>query len=250
MQESNQDNKENLEGQQPVQQEAEVKPLFSGVDSFGNERLFKTAEEAQQSWQSSQDFIKNSVHEKKQLEARIQELEALAQQSTKLDEALKLIKSKEESLVNDEQSPEHQQSNPSLDIEQLTAKITESIMGKLTAEQQATVYKANQQESIRMAQSVYGDDYEKKLREIASDLDLSDEDIIREAQSNPKRFQKLFGLDRATTTNPTPQGGIRTPQGTPAPEIKLGGFTDKQRVDSALDAYRSLMKSKGIKATF
>ena len=67
---SNPDVKEELEANQPEVKE-EVKPLFGGTDSQGKERIFQTTEEAQQSWQSAQNFIKDKVDESKSLEVRI-----------------------------------------------------------------------------------------------------------------------------------------------------------------------------------
>jgi len=85
------------------QSQEEVKPLFGGTDSQGKERLFTTTEEAQQSWQSAQNFIKDKVDETKTMEARILDLEAKLNQSTKLEDALVQLKSKEESPVTEQQ---------------------------------------------------------------------------------------------------------------------------------------------------
>ena len=124
MNQSNQDVKETQETNQSQSQEENTplaqsapeapKPLFSGIDSQGKERLFKDAEEAQQSWQSAQNFIKTKVDETKSLEAKVQELEAQLNQSKKLEDALEHLQSKGESPVSEQQP---QQTNTKLNAD-------------------------------------------------------------------------------------------------------------------------------------
>jgi len=250
MQTSNPEVKENLEANQPVAQE-EHKPLFSGVDSQGKERLFNSPEEAQQSWQSAQNFIKDKVDETKTMEARIQELEAKLNQSTKLEDALKQLKTKEESPVIEQEQHQTTETTPQVDVETLTAKITEQIMGKLTASQQADVFKQNQSESISAAQAVYGDSYEEKLRESAKDLGMSDEEIIQEAQSNPKRFKKLFGLDKQQPKTYAPSGSLRgNTQPTENPINFKKGFSGKDILSNHLGNLEAIAKAKGLNIQF
>ena len=247
---SNHDVKETQEANQALSQE-EVKPLFSGTDSQGKERLFSSTEEAQQSWQSAQNFIKDKVSETKTLESRIQELEAQLNQSTKLEDALKQLKNKEESPVIEEQTQQATESTPQLDVDQLTQQITESILGKLTSDQQKEVFSKNEQESISAAQAVYGDSFEEKLRQSAKDLGMSDADILKEAQSNPKRFKKLFNLDREQKTNYTPSGSISGMSQTADTTLNFSrGFTERNRVATALDNYRKIAVAQGIKLDF
>lgn len=248
---SNPDLKETQEANQAQSQEETVQPLFKGVDSQGKERLFTNTEEAQQSWQSAQNFIKDTVTEKKSLESRIQELEAQLNQSTKLDDALKHLKNKEESPVNEGQTQQATETTPQLDVEQLRQQIANDIMGQLTETQQKEVYSKNEQESISAAQAVYGDSFEEKLRQSAKDLGMSDADILKEAQSNPKRFKKLFNLDRQTKTNYTPSGSISgQPQKQDLSIDFTRGFTDRQRVATSIDNYRKIAEAKGIKLDF
>lgn len=248
---TNQVSKETQEANQAPPQE-EVKPLFSGTDSQGKERLFTNPEEAQQSWQSAQNFIKDKVTETKTLESRIQELEAQLNQSTKLDDALKHLNTKEESPVNEEQTQQATESTPQLDMEQLEQQLMQKVMGQLSASQQQEVQAQNQQESISLAQSVYGDSYEAKLRETAQELGMSDEDIITEAQSNPKRFKKLFNLDRQPNRTLAPSGGGIT--GVPqSNEMKLSfnkGFSGSQKFNSHMDNLQAIAKSKGLDIKF
>ncbi|QDP52427.1 MAG: hypothetical protein Unbinned96contig1001_44 [Prokaryotic dsDNA virus sp.] len=251
MSESNPDLKETQEANQPVSQE-EKKPLFSGVDSQGKERLFSDAEEAQQSWQSAQNFIKDKVDETKSLETRIQELEAQLNQSTKLEDALQQLKNKEETPVTDEQTPQTTETTPQVDVETLTAQITQQVMGQLTASQQQQVQAQNQTESIQAAQALYGDSYEEKLRQSAQEIGMSDEDIIKEAQSNPKRFKKLFGLDKQQPKTYSPSSSASGfNQQSSKPELKLNsGFSGKDKLHNHLGNLEALAKAKGLDIKF
>ena len=247
---SNRDLKEIQDANQAAQEE-QVKPLFGGTDSQGKERLFTNTDEAQQSWQSAQNFIKDNVADKKSLESKILELEAQLNQSTKLDDALKQLRNKEESPVNEEQTQQATESTPQLDVDQLTQQITESILGKLTSDQQKEVFGKNEQESISAAQAVYGDSFEEKLRQSAKDLGMSDADILKEAQSNPKRFKALFKLDRQTKTNYTPSGSFSGQAQKKDLSIDYSrGFNEQQRVATSIENYRKIAESKGIKLDF
>lgn len=248
---SNHDVKENQEVVTPPETQEEKKPLFGGVDSQGKERLFSTPEEAQQSWQSAQNFIKDTVTEKKSLESRIQELEAKLNQSTKLEDALAQLKTKEESPVTEEQPQQATETTPQLDMEQLEQQLTEKILSKLTASQQQEVFTRNQEESINAAQSVYGSAYEDKLREAAQELGMSDEDIIKEAQANPKRFKKLFNLDKQPNRNYGPSSGVTGLPASDKPSITFNkGFSSKDKLTSHLGNLQALAKARGLNVEF
>lgn len=245
--ESNQDLKETQETNQ-VEAQEEQKPLFSGIDSQGKERLFTNAEEAQQSWQSAQNFIKDTVSEKKSLEARIQELEASLNQSKKLEDALaELNQSKEETQVNEPNQQQTTETTPQVDVEQLKQQIRDEVLGSLTQAQQQEVFSKNQAESIEAAMAVYGDSYEEKLRQRAKELDMTDEDIIREAQSSPKRFKELFGLNKQTNKQYVPNGSVTgNPKLSNKPALTGGnGFTTKQRLASHTADLEAIAKAKG-----
>ena len=244
---SNPDIKETLEANPAISQE-EAKPLFGGTDSQGKERLFSSTEEAQQSWQSAQNFIKDKVDETKTMEARILELEAKLNQSTKLEDALAQLKTKEESPVTEQQPNQTTETTPQLDVETLKQQLLDEVMGKLSTSQQQEVFSQNQSESIGAAQAIYGDSYEQKLRESASELGMSDEDIIKEAQSNPKRFKKLFGLDKQPKTNYTPSNSASGFNQTKATELDFSkGFNDRARVNTALENYKKIAAKQVIK---
>ena len=247
--ESNQDLKETQETNQ-VEAQEEQKPLFSGIDSQGKERLFTNAEEAQQSWQSAQNFIKDTVSEKKSLEARIQELEASLNQSKKLEDALaELNQPKEETQVNEPNQQQTTETTPQVDVEQLKQQIRDEVLGSLTQAQQQEVFSKNQTESIEAAMAVYGDSYEEKLRQRAKELDMTDEDIIREAQSSPKRFKELFGLNKQTNKQYVPNGSVTgSPKLSDKPTLSGGnGFTTKQRLASHTADLEAIAKAKGFK---
>ena len=247
---SNPEVKETQEANPPQSQE-ESKPLFGGTDSQGKERLFKNSEEAQQSWQSAQNFIKDKVTESKTLESKIQELEAKLNQSTKLDDALKHLNTKEESPVNEEQTQQTTAATPQFDMEALEKQLTEKIMSNLSSSQQQEVFTKNTTESITAAQSIYGDAYEAKLRETAQELGMSDEDIISEAQSNPKRFKKLFNLDKQQSRTFTPNNGISPlPQSDKATINFNKGFSSKDKLTNHLGNLESIAKAKGLNIKF
>jgi len=250
MDKSNPDSKELLEANQPEVKE-ESKPLFGGTDSQGKERLFSTTEEAQQSWQSAQNFIKDKVDETKTMEARIQELEAKLNQSTELEDALSQLKNKEESPVNEQQLSQTTETTPQLDVETLKQQLLDEVMGKLSTSQQEVVYNQNQQESIGAAQAIYGDSYEQKLRESAAELGMSDSDIIQEAQSNPKRFKKLFGLDRQQQKQYSPNSSVNSfTKPTDTPLTFNAGFSGKDRLTSHLGNLEAIAKAKGLNVKF
>lgn len=246
---SNQDVKEIQEGQQPTSQE-EHKPLFSGVDSQGKERLFNTVEEAQQSWQHSQDFIKNTVQEKQSLEAKIQELEAKVNQSLTLEEALEQLKSKETQMTQESSQQQTTEQTSQLDIEQLTAKIEAQIMGKLTASQQEQVYSKNEADSIQAAQAVFGSEFESKLREKAQALSMKETDIVDMARTNPTLFKNTFGLNRQTTQDVTPPSGGNTPQNNSAPVQRKPAFFGKDRVNQGVDLLNQKAREMGLNVKF
>lgn len=258
---SNQDVKENQETNQSQSQEENTplaqsapeapKPLFSGIDSQGKERLFKDAEEAQQSWQSAQNFIKTKVDETKSLEAKVQELEAQLNQSKKLEDALEHLQSKGESPVSEQQPQQTTETTPQLDVEQLKQQIRDEVMGSLSEAQKAEVYKTNQAESIEAAKAVFGESYEDKLRSAAQEMGMTDEDIIKEAQSNPKRFKKLFGLERQQPKNYVPNSSSVTRPSTESVQLNLGkGFSAKEKLSSHLSDLQAIAKKRGLQIDF
>lgn len=235
----------NLEANQPNSQE-EVKPLFSGTDSQGKERLFTDVDDVQKSWQSSQDFIKNTVQEKQSLEEQVQELKAQLNQSLKLEDALAKLQTKEEPTVNTDTSTPNE-TTPQLDIEQLKAELLSAVESKQTESALATQHSNNQQESIEAAKAVYGESYETKLREQAQALGMSDADIIQEAQTNPVKFKTLFGLNRTSTHNSMPSSSYTIPPESKEVELKFGGFSQSQKVGNHYSNLEAIAKKHGIK---
>ncbi|HAV25301.1 MAG TPA: hypothetical protein DCX01_03895, partial [Bacteroidetes bacterium] len=77
------------------------------------------------------------------------------------------------------------------------------------------------------------------------------EDIIKEAQANPKRFKKLFGLDKQPKTTYNPSNSVSG--FTQKKESGLDfsrGFNDRSRVNTAIDNYRKIAEKQGVKLTF
>jgi len=231
------------EANQPQSQE-EKKPLFSGVDSQGKERLFTDVEDAQKSWQSSQDFIKNTVTENKSLEVQVQELKAQLNQSTKLDEALAQLRNKEESVVTESVPQQTTETTPQLDVEQLKAELLSQIKGDLTSATQVQQETQNQQKAMEAAQAVYGESYEDKLRETAQGLGMSDSDIVKTAQSNPTLFNKVFGLDKQPKSSPTSFSSFSGRQVEPEAKLSLGkkGFSTSKVLGNHMSNLEILMK--------
>ena len=240
---SNPDVKEELEANQPEVKE-EVKPLFGGTDSQGKERIFQTTEEAQQSWQSAQNFIKDKVDESKSLEVRIQELEAQLNQSTKLEDALAQLKDKEESPVIEPEQQQTTESTPQVDVDALTAAITQSVIGQLSEADSAKVQHTNKSQSMEAAKAVYGENFESKLRETAEGLGMSDSDILQTAESNPTLFKKVFGLDKQQNRSFTPSSGFNAPVKSDKVDLKLGnkGFSTSQMLGNHMSNIEALMK--------
>lgn len=239
---------------QPVESQEEKKPLFSGTDSQGKERLFTDVEEVQQSWQSAQNFIRDKVTENKTLEARVQELEAQLNQSTKLEDALKQLKgTKEESPVSEQQAPQTTESTPQSEVEALKAEIAalkEGAVTKeyLTSKEQQALAAENQKQSIAAAQAIYGEAYEDKLRESAKELGMTDEEIIQEAQKNPVRFKKLFGLDKQQPKHYSPNSSANV-SAMPKKEssLKWGGFSERDKLSNHLANMQAIAEKRGIK---
>ena len=239
---------ENTQESTQTTTQEEVKPLFSGTDSQGKERLFTDVEDVQKSWQSSQNFIKDTVNEKQNLEAKVAELEAQLNQSVKLEEALARLQTKEESPVTTTQTSNTSEATPQLDEEQLAQKILSMMESKQSATLQQQAIAKNQEESIEAAQAVYGQDYESKLRERAQDLGMSDEDIIKQAQSSPKVFKALFGLDKQTSNNFMPSSSYaKAPANNEKVELEFGGFTESQKMQSHMGNIQALMKKHGVR---
>ena len=233
----------NSEANQPNSQE-EKKPLFSGTDSQGKERLFTNVEDAQQSWQSAQNFIKDTVESKKSLEAQVQELKAQLNQSTKLEDALAQLRNKEEPVVTEPSQQQTTETTPQLDVQQLKAELLSQIQGDLSSASEAQKHSQNQQKAMDAAQAVYGESYEDKLRETAQSLGMSDEDIVKTAQTNPTLFNKVFGLDKQPKSTPTGFSSFSGRQAKPETKLNLGtkGFSTSQVLDNHMSNLEALMK--------
>lgn len=203
----------------PAQQEAT--PLFTGTDAQGKERLFTDANDAQKSWQSSQDFIKTLQTENGNKDAQIAQLQAQLDQSTKLDEAL--------SQLQGQQQMQQQQTTDTptqMDVEALTAelmkKAQEAAASSVTNMKAQEMQQANRNASMQAAQALYGSEFESKLREKGQQMGLDDNAIVQMADSNPALFKKTFDLEPKQGQSLSPDGVLNTSgfNNVKAPELK------------------------------
>lgn len=236
-----------------TQQETEVKPLFSGTDSQGKERLFTEADDAAKSWQNSQDHIKTLESKTKEYEDMITSLKTQLDQqqstSSKVDEALDLLKQK----GNDDMSTA-ETTNP-VDIEALTQKLISEAQKAATTSvtnfEQQKIAQNNQDESIGAAKKFYGSEYEAKLRESGMKLGLNDEAVVAMARSNPSLFRQTFGLNGTPPKGVSPDGSINAALfGGKPPEIqpvsKFWGTTAKSKaLGENMAAVEKMLESTG-----
>lgn len=198
---SDQDVKQETQEHADQANEQEAKPLFTIGDREYD------ADAAQKKIVNADGFIEQLKTESKEKDAKIAELQAQLDQAAKLEDALEQLKAKEhpqeESNMAEEASVDN--TNPTgLDLEELKQSLLQEVTSHLTAKDQKALKQKNQQESIQAAQDYYGSDYENKLREKAKSMGMSDEDIVAEAQANPKKFKALFGLNKEQKSSPSP----------------------------------------------
>lgn len=183
-----------VEDQKPEDKAPTVDPeqlLFKVGDREYN------AESAAKDIAHKQAFIDQVLQEKRELEER---LEKDNKSSSKLDEALELLKQKQQIQDND----------PSQETETVDTESLEEQLRKIAQEEAASTYQsteaenkaqANLQKSVSTAKEVYGEDYQTKLEERRKALGMSEEDAMSMAKSNPDAFRELF----ARKVEPTPQ---------------------------------------------
>lgn len=212
-------------------------PLFTV-----GERAF-TKEDAVSKITNADSFIETLKTESKQKDEELATLRAQLDQATKLDDALARMSTQESSGTSSQEAP-----TSAIDVEALKKELLESVSTTLSSKENEKRAQANQEDSISAAQAVYGADYESKLRERAKQLGMSDKDIIVEASTNPVKFKSLFGLDKTTTTTPSPYGSNVAPKGNSGKvELKTGGFTSSDRLINYRDNLRAIASKNGIK---
>jgi hypothetical protein len=191
---------------------------------------------------SADSFIEQLKTEGKTKDAELAQLRAQIDQSTKLDDALARMNSQGTSETPNQEAP-----TSAIDIEALKKELLGTMSETLSKKEQDTLSQKNQEDSISAAQAVYGDSYESKLRERAKQLDMSDADIISEANANPKKFKSLFGLDKQNTTSPSPNFGNSAPRNNnESLVLNLGGFSTSEKVSNLKKTFDSYAKKYGV----
>ena len=191
---------------------------------------------------NADSFIEQLKAESKTKDDELAQLRAQIDQSTKLDDALARINSQGTSEAISQETP-----TSAIDIEALKKELLGSMSESLSQKDKAALSQKNQEDSISAAQAVYGDSYESKLRERATQLGMSDADIISEASANPIKFKSLFGLDKQSQTSPSPSFGASVPRNNnEAPVLKLGGFSTTDKVNNLKETFASFAKARGV----
>lgn len=190
---------------------------------------------------NADSFIEQLKAEGKTKDDELIQLRAQLDQATKLDDALARINSKGTGETPSQEAP-----TSAIDLEAFKKEILGSFNETLTAKERLGLTQKNQESSISAAQSVYGDQYESKLREKAKQLGMSDEDIITEAGANPEKFKALFGLNKQTYSTPSPSFSTKGSSPENKPAFKLGGFSAKEQVDNMRETLASYAKANGV----
>lgn len=192
-----------------------VQPLFSV-----GERNYD-AESAKTKIINADQHINTIETENATLKQQLAEAQAQLDQSVKLEEAL--AKLKEQPV----QTPATPTAQPEpVDVEALKQQILQQAqdsaiqsINQVRAQEIAT---ANETESMKAAQRLYGSEFETKLREKGAELGMNDEAIRGMAKSNPVLFKKAFGLEGNHNVHVNPDGSVN-PAGlsdVKTPEIK------------------------------
>ncbi len=190
---SDQDLKPNQE--QPDQGTQEARTLFTLGERQYDE------ESAKKKILNADSFIEQLKQEAADKDAKLAELQAKLDQSTKLEDALQ--KMKESSMYNDQQTPTEAQ--PQMDVEalkeQLLKQAQEAATNSVSQYEQQRIAQANLTDSEQAAKRFYGTNYMDAILEEGAKLQLDEQAVLNMAKSNPALFKRTFGL----TGNPKPQ---------------------------------------------
>lgn len=180
----------------------ETPPVQTGMFTAGGRDY--TPEDAQKKIENADQFIETLKTEKGELTEKYTKMEQQLQELTsRLDTSLKL----EDALKSQAQEPpvvkQQEQTGPVVDEEAILDRLRKS----LAQESQQEVQVTNLKTSIDKAASVYGTDWQSKLREQGTALGMDEAGIESLAKSNPLAFAKLFHLDTKVSATPSPSGG-------------------------------------------
>ena len=238
---SDQDNKPDQGSADPAG--TETKPLFS----IGT-RDYKDVDDVVNKITNADNHISTLEKERKADKDKIQELEEklaeMGDQSSKLDTLLdKLGNSNSQAGQTDQ-----------VDIESLRKQLLEEAKNvsvqTSTALEQQKLAEANTLKNIEIAKKKFGSDYEAKLRDEASVLGYSDQDIQKLAAGDPERFKRLFNLDVTSSPSelsPNARGGREIPK----PKITnlpnpANAFNSQGRVNALQARLEAKLKEKGL----
>lgn len=143
----------------------------------------------------------------KRLEEENSELRQVKDKLDKLDKLEQLLQNQQPTQTKPEAQPS--QDTPALDVESLKESLLKEIQASLTARQQEAKQQDSLSQAVQAAKSAYGDGYQAKLEQIGEELDMSKDDIVRLASSNPKAFSRMF-LPNGFKTNPAPKPSVST----------------------------------------
>lgn len=190
------------------------------------------AESAAKKIQSADQHIETILAEKREMEAKLAEMQAQLEQSTKLDDALKNMRT--DYPTNESVS----QPQPQLDLDSLKGQILsevtktqEEAKQKELREQQEATAKANFQQVAEQMAAMYGEtNIDKVIEEKAQANGMTFKDACELAKTHPKMFLNSFGNGRQAPQTPNISGN------------NSRAHNAHQTTDVNLQARRELMK--------
>jgi len=199
------------------------------------------AESAAKDIAHKQAFIDQIMKEKRDLEERY---ERENKSQTKLDEALELLKQKQQIPESDPSQETETVDTESL-MEQLRKMTQEETASTIARTEQERKAKENLAQSVNFAREAYGDAYQEKLTERREALGMSQEEAENMATSNPQAFRELFA--KKAEPAPAPQGSRNSMsykeanKGLNLPRI-TGHWSREKSVHSLREAEQELMR--------
>lgn len=177
----------------------------------------------------AQQHIQTLEAETKQFKEELERLREKADQSASVNELL-------EKLSN------QQAQGQAVDLDDLVKQATQNVTQSLEQKRLQDEQEANFNKVAESVQAKYGDNADTEMKRIASENDMSFEQLHQLAHTNPTLVMKLGGLTDKKSTAPS-QGSVNTQQfqqeqQQPTKNIS-SARTDRERVDiynAALDA--------------
>lgn len=232
------------EPETPDQEEVEDKsPADKGIDP--DSPLFKVgdreynADQAMKKIAHAEAFIQQLMKEKEEAEEKAK---LASQTDTKLEQALELLKQKQQIPESEHPSQETETVDLNELQEQLRKIAKESATETYQESEAQRTAQENLKRSIEAAKSVHGDAYEQKLKEKGQALGLSEDQIQEMASKNPALFTETFA--RKVQSNPQPSSTHSTSYRQRNKELELpkvtGYFHRERGVEALREAERML----------